>query len=214
MDFSEEGYYEFKCKCGHVSKFYHPLPRHELLLQIAMLAFVDGHYKETVQSCSSALERFYEFYLRFLAFRAKITSADFEVTWKTLQNQSERQFGAYVFAYLQENRKPFPKLPDRHVQLRNKVAHKGHLPTQGEAAEFAQRSINYIKDRIKEMVADGNADLHAFTLSCIAELKRKYPDANSVATWTILSDALGTPLGEEFALADSIRILKQFRNQW
>lgn len=137
---------------------------------------------------------------------------DFERMWSALKNQSERQFGAFLFAYLQENRKPCKMLPNSHVEMRNDVIHKGRIPNKAEATAFAQRSVNYIKDRIKEIPPE---NLHAFTLFLINNQKSNYsPDSNSVVTWTVLSESYEKPLGEEFDLSSYLVTLTKFRYMW
>jgi hypothetical protein len=216
MDFNEEGFYEFQCACGHLQRTFYPIPKYELLVQIAALALYDGHFRETIDSSSAALERYYEFFLRFVHFKHRRPSAEFEATWKAIENQSERQLGAFLFAYLSEFGKVCPRLPDHHVTFRNKVTHKGRLPSHKEAAEFAQRSINFIKDRIQEIaaVAGGEKELHDFSVSLIDGEKKKHPEAHSVVTWTVLSESLAKPFGQEFDIGTYLEIQKRFRHQW
>jgi hypothetical protein len=212
LDVNDDGYYEFNCECGHVQRTFYPIPRYELLLQFGMLALVDGHFRETVNSCNSALERFFEFYLRFVSFKRKTQTEQFDSFWRTVGNQSERQLGAYVSTYLFENSAACRFLTTKHFEFRNKVIHQGYIPSHDEALAFAQRVLNFIKDRVHEIAGE---ELGRFTIFTITELQRKHPQGtSSVSTFTVLSESLKSPLGTEFNLKNYLQQLKQFRNLW
>src|SRR5262249_12518231 len=96
----DDGVYRFGCRCGHETVVVVQEDKLEILLEIGLNAIVDGYYREAVSSTTSALERFYEFYLRVVARHHGVPESAFEVAWKAMKNQSERQLGAFVTAHL------------------------------------------------------------------------------------------------------------------
>ena len=58
--------------------------------------------------------------------------------WKQISNYSERQFGAFVFAYSIDTNQPPPVLTQKCVEFRNAVIHKGKFPTREEAIKFGE----------------------------------------------------------------------------
>lgn len=55
-----------------------------------------------------------------------------------MSNQSERQLGAFLAAYLLDTREPPKLMPQKQVEFRNAVAHKGRFPTRQEAMRYGQ----------------------------------------------------------------------------
>ncbi|OKY76591.1 MAG: hypothetical protein BM485_05040, partial [Desulfobulbaceae bacterium DB1] len=65
----------------------------------------------------------------------QIQESAFDATWKQVTNQSERQFGAFLFLYLLEQKTEFDQKKYKIEELkkfRNKVIHKGYLPNEQE----------------------------------------------------------------------------------
>lgn len=56
--------------------------------------------------------------------------------------QSERQFGAFLMAYLLEAKRAPALLPKRLTKLRNAVIHKGKFPNRDEAICFGQGVVD------------------------------------------------------------------------
>jgi len=57
---------------------------------------------------------------------------------KQISRQSERQIGTFLYLYLLEYGKTY-KLNNNITEFRNKVIHKGYIPTQEEAMKNADR---------------------------------------------------------------------------
>lgn len=116
----------------------------EVLYDLAANAILDRYYREAIISFTSALERFYEFYIRVICVKRDVEEDDFLRAWKTVAPQSERQLGAYIFVYLTENRVPPPLLKEVHVRLRNDVVHNGKIPTKQQAVTYGQAVLDVI----------------------------------------------------------------------
>lgn len=48
----------------------------ELLFEMAVIAFIDGYYREVVASLAASIERLYEFYIFAVALNRGITEAE------------------------------------------------------------------------------------------------------------------------------------------
>jgi hypothetical protein len=144
-EMDDHGYIHVTCTKGHVGIVTFDSRRHQVLMESAACAFLDGYTNEVVAVMATALERAYEFYLRVSCKAKSIASATFEAAWKPMASQSERQFGAFQILYLLDHGAVFcldPKIPD----IRNKVVHKGRIAREQEALEFAEQVYTHIRE--------------------------------------------------------------------
>ena len=140
----DNGYYEFKCSLGHESKYILQNQKFEILFEIGGHAILDGYYREAISSFTSSLERFYEFAIRVIL--ESVTESDnlFQSVWRSMNNQSERQFGAFVALWATNFREPPNLLSLSSVNFRNKVIHKGKVPTREEAIDYGNSIIKVV----------------------------------------------------------------------
>ena len=134
-DYFEDGVAEFECSKGHKSVYIVQAQKFEMLLESAANAIIDGYTLEAASSFYSAYERFLEFFIRVICDKRGVKPDSFKKTFKQISRQSERQVGAFLFLYLLEFEKPY-KLNDKITEFRNKVIHKGYIPTPKEAEDF------------------------------------------------------------------------------
>ncbi len=160
-DFSDDNVYQFNCEKGHVSACSIQENKFELLFELGMHAIVDGYYREAVVSFTSALERFYEFYIRVVSLKHGVAEVEREAAWSEIAAQSERQLGAYTFLYLIENKQNPCMLEKAKGKFRNKVVHRGVVPTRDEAVEYGQSVLdviipvlNGLKERDSEFITE------------------------------------------------------------
>jgi len=134
----DSGIIPLECENGHKYAFVFCSAKFELLFDVGMKALVDGYPREAVSSFVASLERFYEFYIGYILEKEGVSRGVFESSWKKVSNQSERQLGAYIFLYtLIEGSTP-NLLSSNESGFRNKVIHKGYIPTIKEAEEFGR----------------------------------------------------------------------------
>ncbi len=149
----ESGIYQFTCENNHDVTVTVDHERFEILFHIATRAILDGYHREAVASFAAALERFYEYYVRVICTKRGIEDKVLESAWKPVSNQSERQLGAYAFSYLLENCAVAPVLSEGDVKFRNKVIHKGLIPSRSKAIGFGDtvhQIIAPVLQRLKE----------------------------------------------------------------
>lgn len=150
-ELQDNGLYWMKCRGGHETVTCLQEQKFELLFDLGANAIVDGYYREAVSSFTSALERFYEFYVQVICEKSKVSEDAFTATWKKVAAQSERQLGAFAFVFLVEKAAPPQLLPDAMTKFRNDVIHKGKIPSRQEAVDYGQEVLNLVTPVLREL---------------------------------------------------------------
>lgn len=186
--------YEYVCPQGHHSRTKLNNEKFEILFEIGINAYRDGYTREAITSMSAALERFYEFYIRLIAFKYNVPFDVFKKTWSSGLGQSERQYGAFLVAYLLANKNsPTPAIEgDRPPLLgkrskpwknfRNDVTHKGTIPTNEEVIAYGDLIYQHIYHLISEIHNTDNALVHNYVVNkTLANLmSMKEPELNEI----------------------------------
>ncbi|HBM2998761.1 TPA: hypothetical protein PCK48_004845 [Klebsiella quasipneumoniae] len=153
LEIKNDWSYEFTCPNGHANILDLMNQKFEILFEIGAHAIIDGYYREAVSSFTSALERFYEFFIKTICLSKDIELESFINTWKEISSQSERQLGAFIFLYFTELKEKPLLLSKKSVSFRNDVIHKGLIPDQKQAIQYGQEVmviINTILNRLRE----------------------------------------------------------------
>lgn len=170
--------YEFTCTLGHKSVTKLDNEKFEILFEIGVNAYRDGYTREAITSIAASLERFYEFYIRIIAYKNNIPLVIFNSVWDSSLKLSERQYGAFCLAYLFENKnstpptientKPTFRLPKKHAwkSFRNSVVHNGVIPTPDEVLAYSDIVYQHIYEIINELHTSNNTLVEAYRLSC------------------------------------------------
>tara|TARA_R100000656_G_scaffold61621_1_gene47596 strand:+ start:353 stop:1051 length:699 start_codon:yes stop_codon:yes gene_type:complete len=149
----DNGIYQLVCDSGHKVSICVQQTKFEQFYEISLNALIDGCYRDAVVSVNAAIERLYEFYIKFVM--EKNNSFDvFGDAWKRVSSQSERQLGAYVFLYSLENNRLPPLLSTSMVTFRNNIVHKGEFPTLDKTIEFCKSATDVIIPVLKEMKSE------------------------------------------------------------
>lgn len=136
-DYFETAVVNVECNRGHRSAHTLQSQKFEVLLESAANALLEGYTLESASSFSSAYERFLEFCLQVLCNKRGIAESEFEQTFNQVSRQSERQVGAFLFLHLLEFGNTY-KINDKIKEFRNKVVHKGYIPTPEEVEGFGK----------------------------------------------------------------------------
>lgn len=140
----------FECKNGHVSVGAVSIETYELLYDRAIFAYDDAYYRETVANLAASIERFHEYCIKLMLYTGKIEQEFIHSLWKKVSKQSERQYGAFLFLYLNL----FKSLPPEMMKINNKlewssfrnnVIHSGYFPSKEEAEKSIEITSQYIK---------------------------------------------------------------------
>lgn len=174
--------------CGHCRAHYCVFVRKqkfEMLFDLGTRALLDGYAREAVASFAAALERFFEFYVRAYALeRAAERGGEFsealgvlDGTWRHVVSQSERQLGMFALAYLlREGREPdFLGGKAMGTAFRNRVIHRGYLPSHIEVEEYAARIFALI-DRLLTELGDTAAHAELAQEKLFADHLGRLPD--------------------------------------
>jgi hypothetical protein len=153
---SDKGLYKVRCDKGHESTVFIENHKFDILFESGILAFVDGYSREAVSSIASSLERFFEFYIKVVSLKNGVYYDKISESWKKIAAQSERQIGAYVFVYLLENKKCPTLLSNKSKELRNKVIHKGYIPSDIEVKKYAWNVAKIVSSEY--LFLKGNSD--------------------------------------------------------
>lgn len=150
--------YSYECPLGLKTNFSIGI-KFQTLFHIAISALKDGYYREAVASATSSLERFHELIIKVFLKKSEVDYDSFKITWKKVENLSERQIGAFYFLYL-EHIKEAPQ-EFKGTSFRNKVVHKGKIPTKDEAEKYVKEVYEYImnikmkiKDKFKKTIEE------------------------------------------------------------
>lgn len=163
-EFADNGIHDLKCaNCAARYCVFLRKQKFEVLFDLGTRALMDGYAREAVASFSAALERFLEFYVRAFALERSAdaerdfdeVSAALEATWKHVVSQSERQVGMFALAYfVREGKEPdFLTAKSLGTDFRNKVVHRGYLPTREEVEVYAAQVFSLIDRLLTELGA-------------------------------------------------------------
>ena len=145
------GVYTVNCSKGHKGKVVLNNLNFELLYDLGINAIGDRYYREAIASMTSALERFYEF---FIKTTWRIKGVSYEVidnNWKEMACQSERQLGAFVVAYSVLFGGAAPVMGNNAKNFRNSVIHKGEIPTREKTIDYAKTVLELIDGPLGEL---------------------------------------------------------------
>ncbi len=225
VEMTNDGLLSSTCPKGHTTLTMLQQQKFEILFQIAAMALQDGYPREAITSTASALERFYEFFINIICIKNNSKLDDFEKLWKYVENQSERQFGAFLFIYNFDKKGSLPPIIDDEKpsisgisknntktwkEFRNNVVHKGYIPSSNEAFCYMELVFNYINTLINDIKKNYSEEIMKSVFNY--QLKRAQKTDNStfmssMSIPTILS--LNIPRNESFK--ESLEALKKYR---
>jgi len=212
-DLDETGVYDLTCPSNHRTAFCLQNFKFELLFDLGLQAIDDGYYREAVSSFASALERFHEFYVEAALLGAGTNRDVYDVVWKAVRNQSERQLGAFLFLYAREERSAPPILSSSDTEFRNGVVHKGKFPQREETIAFGRKVQDIIRPtlrRLRERLGDG---LQEMRMRLLAELRRKVePGVTVVNLYQITFISASDELNAQFDIQERVDALKLLRD--
>lgn len=137
-DYFDDMTCRIECPNGHKSIVLLQSQKFEALLESGANALLDGFTLEASATFYTAFERFIEFCLHILFIKRGMTHEQFESMFAEMSRQSERQLGAFIYIYTIETGKKFSIQP-KITEFRNKLIHKGEIPTKEKAFDFCER---------------------------------------------------------------------------
>ncbi len=208
---SDKGLYKIVCDAGHESVVFIENHKFEILFESGIMALIDGYSREAVSSIASSLERFYEFYVKIICLKNGVYYDKIIANWKKVAAQAERQFGAFIFVYLMENKNPPKTLSNKLVKFRNKVIHRGYIPSDNEVIKYAKNvgeiiSVEYLK------LKNNNKDLHQYTIAIggmeSGVFDEENDDISTMDVSTVLTRMIHGHRNKEYCFESDINQLK------
>jgi hypothetical protein len=147
----EDFHYTLKCPDGHETTMRLFNPHFELLFDAAALAILDGYYREAVINAASSMERFHEFFVRFVCFLLKRDFKKVDGAWKDLKF-TERQLGAFVACHLIDAHERPKLISSDLINLRNLAVHEGKFVSHEQATKY----VTAVHDNIILHLKDTN----------------------------------------------------------
>jgi hypothetical protein len=179
VEVNNDGVYRFKCSKGHLSFNAVQEQVFEILFEYGCHAMLDGYYREAISSFTSALERFYEFYIKLVCIKNDIKKNHRSKVWKKVSNQSERQLGAFIFLWTTEFKETPILLKDGDIKFRNDVIHKGKIPTQEDAEKYGQSVLNLFNNYLPKIKHSYSDEISIAVREHIVEVNNKIPEGSS-----------------------------------
>ena len=183
-DYLRDGTCELSCKNGHKTIVCLQNFTFEIHFEIGALALIDGYYAESIFAFAKALERFYEFCIKLFILDDSLSN-EFEIAWKAVKNNSERQFGAFIFLYLKKFKESPIIFPDQKFessvkcsQFRNNVIHAGYLPSKEEAIKYGKMIFEYIQKLVVKLQEEDWEKISQLTMLHLQNLGNKNKDIN------------------------------------
>lgn len=226
LELTDEIHYPFVCDNGHGKNIILQERKFEILFEHGAIALMEGFTREAVSSFAAALERFYEFVVFMLLLHNNVDWVEIEKMWKYLENQSERQLGAFNSAYLMHFKSSPPIIDDKRYMItafgkkvkvsefRNNVIHKGRIPKYEEVLAYGEVIKRYISEILKLIYTDEYKDTH---LRMTERTRRtlKYDEKPiviyslpTILKWTIPENLNITSLEEE------MEIRRKYKEYW
>lgn len=161
VELTDTGYVSATCSNGHdvmssIQNF-----DFELLFDLAGMALLDGFSREAVGTFATAVERARETYIRCSFHSDFKPNATFERTWREVRRQSERQLGAFLFAWLGNEHCEPRNFSQKEIELRNNCVHYGAIPSFQDALAFGQSALEMIEEIHTALVKDGSEKIMA-----------------------------------------------------
>lgn len=180
VEVNDSGILKIKCFKGHITYAVLQNEKFELLFDMGIYAFQDGYNRESISSFAAALERFYEYSIRLFCLINNVDEEKFETSWKNIASQSERQYGAYCFLYLQTMGSPINVFSNRYLKLRNRVIHSGYIPDNVETLDYSKAVYDYISFEITKYKAKFNQYCQILTTRRIVKLQNEAKNSSKI----------------------------------
>ncbi|MCA0894907.1 hypothetical protein [Microbulbifer agarilyticus] len=182
-DYYDEPVAHFECGRGHICALMLQSQKFEILLESAVNALLAGYTLEASSTFSSAYERFFEFVISVFCSKQKVDKDELAKTFKQVSRQSERQLGAFLYLYLMEFGVNYQINMDI-IEFRNKVIHKGYIPSPDEVEKFAEKIYTEIYQVTQKLKSSCGEDIQNVVQASLLERSKSVSGQVAKATST------------------------------
>lgn len=183
----DDGAADVTCPLGHQFVVVSPHDKYEILFDAGSLALIDEYPREAVADFAAALEQFFAFFIQLVSDNylidenpdvpnqpTTVSDIDAAQTWSQVAAQSERQLGAFLYVYLLTMGTTY-QLDKKGIELRNKVLHRGYLPTLHEATKYGEGVWLAIMATLEKMLDVGMLNVPTPGTERILDMARGSP---------------------------------------
>jgi hypothetical protein len=142
------------CPNGHSFEMNILIDQFSLLFDNGLYALYNKFYIEAFTSFVMSYERFLEYCIKVILYSNDSYSENYDDVWKKIASQSERQLGAFILLYYNKFKLIPTLLSDANTKLRNKVIHKGYIPSENECLKFGNSILKIIRDIFSVLLSD------------------------------------------------------------
>ena len=169
----DEDLYEVICDKLHKTRVILEEQQFEVLFDSGAMALVDGYYRDSVVTFSSALEKFYSFFLELILAHHKIKYSEYKNIWNMVESSSERLAGAFYFTYLLEFKKEPVRISPEFISFRNEVVNEKYNPKYEEAFEYGEYLFKYMMSYLDFLSLNYSESLKEFIVNRMIRLNEK-----------------------------------------
>ena len=173
-DYYEQAVVYIECSRGHKSAVLLQSQKFEILLESAANALIEGYTLEAASSLSAAYERFLEFAINVFCEKNSIFKENFKKTFNQVSHQSERQIGGFLFLYLVTLGESYT-FNTKITEYRNKIIHKGFIPTPEEVISFGELIYEEIYSITQSLKSNMANELHQVIMNDLVARNEKIP---------------------------------------
>lgn len=212
IDFTDDGVYKHKYKNDNIIYKICNNEKFEILFEKGIKRLQEGDYHLAIIYFSTALERFYEFAIKVMLYESEIDEDEFTETFKGMNGFSEREIGAFYILYLKEFLQACPKVTRSNIEFRNKVVHKGYVPTYNEVLKYGEYVLSYLRNIKRKLEFKYSKELIYKVISKrVFDLKNKISKEEKIEIKSIDTFSIPTIIGLliDFEKQDEV-ILEQY----
>ncbi|WP_338631363.1 hypothetical protein [Clostridium baratii] len=198
VTFNDDGVFKYKCGNNHITYSVCYNEKFEILFEKGVGGLKRGDYYSASICFAAALERFYEFAIKVMLHESEIAEDEINEAFKGMNRSSERELGAFYILYLKEFRKACPKMGTTSIKFRNKVIHKGYMPTYGESLKYGEQVLSYIRDIEKRLASKYSTEkMFEVAFKRIGNLMNKVSEEEKIEFENISTISMHTIIGLE-----------------
>lgn len=209
LQFPNDFIVDFICaKAGHRNLAYIQEPSWEMLITSAGIALSEGYPMEAVSGIAAGVERFLEFASRAICKSFDVKAEVFNEAWKHMSRQSERQLGAFAMLYAARFCEEVPMIPNKQVEFRNRVIHRGEIPSVDGVHDFGNSAFSVIfrvYDRLTPSYRNSWNEVHFDDIrEKAAEVRRRGGSGTGMSIPSFFRVVLDTP-AERISFQETIK---------
>ena len=155
------------------------------------------------------MERFFEFCIKLFSEAQDLDKDIYAKSWKHVSSQSERQLGAFVFLWSIVMGESPNLLPNSQVSFRNKVIHKGLIPSRDQAIKYGDIMLRLLAKKFKAIKDKFPEEYQKLVFENLTS-SRKEGDTNvsTISISSILAQASALEGDDMFSLSKKLEEMK------